>query len=285
MHNPDVSHYTPVRSWKETAKNVGFMIAKATEGITFVDPYLQDFVKGCEQNEIPYWLYTYLRRGNELAQAQFLYKICQKVAGGMFQGCVLDIEEGNSEKACIAALNWLKSKSKKTMVYIGWSDFSKYRNLLETRGENCAWWEARYGKDNGAYNPDFPCHDGVDLHQYTSNGICPGIPGTVDLNRLTGAKPLEWFTGKAADEKPVEEIVFPQRGYFEIGDGYEQLKSFKPEIKKVQKIANAITGAGLKVDGKYGEKTEAAVRKLQEIVGTKVDGLFGPKTLDAIKNY
>ena len=33
-----------------------------------------------------------------------------------------------------------------------------------------------------------------DLQQFTSNGTCPGIPGRVDLNRITGqGKKERWF--------------------------------------------------------------------------------------------
>ena len=53
----------------------------------------------------------------------------------------------------------------------------------------------RYGANDGtlaaAIAPDYPC----DLHQYTSSGRVMGISTNVDLNRLAGDKPLEWWTG------------------------------------------------------------------------------------------
>ena len=291
MFYPDISRYAPVDNWKEIKDNVGFIISKATEGVTYIDPTLPSFIKGCEENDIPYWLYAYLRRGNELAQAKFLVKFCGRAVGKNFQGYVLDIEENNREANCISALEWLKTQSEKTMVYVGWSDRSQYANLLKDRGENCAWWEARYRydegdpRDDGKYSEKNPPHDGVDLHQYTANGHCPGIDGNCDLNRLTGAKPLSWFTGRDAEDVKEERIILPQRCYFMVGDGYEQLKSAKPEIKKVQELCNDLINTGLKVDGKYGEKTENAVKKLQNVVGVKVDGLFGEKTLKAAEKF
>lgn len=282
---PDISHHCPVDSWSEFANGVEFAISKATEGITFVDSFLAEFVRECEQRNIPYWLYVYLRKGNELVQTQFMVKICERAVGKNFQGYVLDIEENNSESNCIKALDWLKSKTEKTMVYIGHSDYNVYKNLIETRGKNCAWWTARYGKDDGSYNPNYPVHNDADLHQYTSNGDCPGIRDKVDLNKLTGSKPLSWFTGKKEEEVEQPTLKFPERGYYTVGDGYEQLKSLKPEIKKIQIIANEIVNAELKVDGKYGEKTKAAVKDLQKEVGAKVDGLFGRKTWSAVTEY
>lgn len=59
-------------------------------------------------------------------------------------------------------------------------------------------WIANYGKNDGTVSakPKTKC----DLHQYTSRGYthAPGAPGCrhrIDLNRLTGRKPLSWFTG------------------------------------------------------------------------------------------
>lgn len=39
------------------------------------------------------------------------------------------------------------------------------------------------------------------------------------------------------------------------------------------------------VDGKYGPKTEEAVKEFQSDAGIKVDGLFGPESLKALNNY
>src|SRR5699024_4612973 len=43
----------------------------------------------------------------------------------------------------------------------------------------------------------------ADIHQYTEHGSLPGYSGNLDLNRLLGDKPLEYFTdGKASKIKP-----------------------------------------------------------------------------------
>jgi hypothetical protein len=54
-------------------------------------------------------------------------------------------------------------------------------------------WIAKYGPNDGQPHtkPSVPC----DLWQYTSVGRLNGIVGNVDLNTLTGSKPLEFFTG------------------------------------------------------------------------------------------
>lgn len=190
---PDISHYNPVRDWNAVKQNTSFLISKATEGVSFIDSTLHSFIAGCESRKIPYWLYVFLKNGNELAQTKFLVNTCKNKVGKYFCGYVLDIEAGNKEASCIEALNWLKKQSKKTMIYTGWADKEKYRNLINNRGENCAWWEARYGKNDGTYNEKYPCHEGVDLHQYTECGKCAGLYSLSDMNRLTGTKPESWF--------------------------------------------------------------------------------------------
>ena len=285
---PDISHYHTVRDWNAFADAVGFAISKGTQGTSFVDSYLQMFVKECEAHGIPYWLYVYLNKGNELKQTKFLIETCKPIVGKHFQGYALDAEEDNSPENIEEALNWLKTQSPKCMLYLGWED--KYEDLISGRGENVAWWEARYGKDDGTYNPKYPCHKGVDLHQFTSNGICPGIPDKVDLNRLTGNKPESWFTGKTITIPKKkgykgEFPTLPKRGYFKQGDGMFPFRSLREEVKKVQSLINWINGGNIAVDGMYGAETKAAVGIAQAKLGVKVDGLFGEKTLAAAQKY
>lgn len=191
---PDISHYHPVANWSHVKQNAGFLISKATQGTGYVDNTLDGFIQGCEAHGIPYWLYTYLNKGNELAQAQFMVNTCKGKVGKHFVGYVLDVEAGNSADGVQQALNYLIGLGGKVMLYTAYKDFSLYARVISNRPGRCAWWEARYGKNDGAYNSAYPCHNGVDLHQYTSVGSCPGISGKIDLNRLTGAKPEPWFT-------------------------------------------------------------------------------------------
>ena len=53
------------------------------------------------------------------------------------------------------------------------------------------------------------------------------------------------------------------------------------QVKYLQQALNAAFGAGLQVDGIYGNKTKNAVKTLQRAVGVKVDGYYGPNTRNA----
>jgi|SRR5262245_28710188 len=70
----------------------------------------------------------------------------------------------------------------------------------------------------------------------------------------------------------------------------------EPLLKKgsrglpVRRVQSRMTAVGFDmggVDGRYGVKTEAAVKKLQQKAGIGVDGVVGPKTwpvVDALEN-
>lgn len=181
---PDISHYHPVTDWAKVKANCPFLISKATQGTGNIDSTLDSFIKGCETNKIPYWLYAYLNKGNELEQAKFLVNTCKGKVGNYFVGYILDVEAGNSAANVKSALDYINGLGVKTMIYTGYVEYSIYKTVIAGRGENCAWWESRYGLNNGSYSSKYPCHSGADLHQYTSAGTCQGISGKTDLNRI-----------------------------------------------------------------------------------------------------
>ena len=193
---PDVSHWHPVSDWSAVKQNCPVIISKATQGTSTVDSTLDSFISGAENYGVPYWLYAYLNAGNELAQAKFLVNTCRDKVGDYFMGYILDVEAGNAASDVKEALDYLEGLGGKCMIYTGYSSYTKYRSVISGRGENTAWWEARYGKNDGTYNSSYPCHSSADLHQYTSAGTCSGITGSCDLNRVTGngEKDESWFT-------------------------------------------------------------------------------------------
>lgn len=217
---PDISHWHTVQSWDTVKATCPFLISKATQGTSFIDSYLDTFIQNCEKYKIPYWLYTFLNPGGELAQAEFMVKVCKPMVGPFFRGYVLDVECNNPASGVQAALDYIKTQSQKTILYTMYAQYAKYLPVIMSRGDSCAWWEARYGANTGAYS--MPCHVGADLHQYTSKGVCPGIGPNTDLNRLTGTKEESWFTGAAAPEPVRKEdvkdmigiIIYDHKQYF-----------------------------------------------------------------------
>jgi peptidoglycan hydrolase-like protein with peptidoglycan-binding domain len=61
------------------------------------------------------------------------------------------------------------------------------------------------------------------------------------------------------------------------------LGSTGPAVKKLQEALVALGVNPGKVDGIFGPKTEAAVKRFQKKVGGVPDGIVGPKTRQAMK--
>ena len=77
---PDISHYHPVRNWGKVKSNCPFLIAKATQGTSYIDETLDTNIRECERRGIPYWLYAFLNRGDETAQTRFLVEVCKELS-------------------------------------------------------------------------------------------------------------------------------------------------------------------------------------------------------------
>lgn len=211
----DISHWEKVTDWKKLKENVSFLIFKSTEGTSFLDPDCYRNIENCEKYGIPYWIYCFLKKGNELAQAKYMVQKVHGEIGKNFVGYCIDVEQGNSASNVQKALDYIKTKSKKTMIYTAHHHYDLYKTILPKRGDNCAWWEPRY---SSVAKP----HSGVDLWQYSESYKCSYISGQIDINRIYGKKTLSWFTNpqvetakKVTTVTPVEKVISVAKG--EVG--------------------------------------------------------------------
>lgn len=286
---PDISHYRPVQNWKKVKENCGFIISKATEGTTYIDNTLDAFIEGCEQYGIPYWLYTYLRKGNEKEQVEFLVKTCKDKVGKYFVGYVIDVEEDNECEDVVTALKHLESYGTKCMFYCGYSDYNKYKNVYETMSLNTALWVARYGKNDGIYRNEYPVSKLVDLHQYTSRGKCEGIGDYVDLNRLAGTKDENWFCTPLGESVKVSETKLPDLSKYKGSSIVDALDSVKYDssFASRKKLWKA-----LKQNTAYTGTANQNVKMIQLLGGKTVSndlpslkGYKGFSIVDGLKKY
>ena len=296
----DISKNDTITSWSKLKKECPFIIFRGTRGTDDISPTMKTYINACENHKIPYFIYGYMNLGNESKQAKYLIDQTKGLIGSNFVGYVLDMEESNPSSAILKAIKTMKkyAPTAKLMLYTMYSQYKIVKEAVTNRGDDVVWWEARYGKDTGVYDPKYKCHSGVDLHQFTTMGKVSFAEGTVDMSKIVSEVPLSWFTTPTAktmegDGAPVPgkqysgdvDIIFPKRGYFKIGDGYDTYVKSAPEIKKVQKMLNwllkEVGAPKLLVDGEYGKKTRAAVEDAQLMLGVKIDGFFGPITLMA----
>lgn len=303
---PDISHHEKVTDWAKVKATTPFIIMRAMNGMT-MDTYVKEVVNKCEKYKIPYWLYIFVKKGQEVAQTKNMVKVFQPIIGKYFVGYCLDIEKNNILANTKQALDWLSNQYPKTMIYVAREQYNQFSSLITNRPANCAWWEPRYGKNDGNYSTKYPPHKGVELHQYTEYGTFNGISPKkdVDLNRLTGERDLKWFSTPIKGvtqtaNKPVSEAVepvkksysgtypvLPSRGYFVKGDGITALTNYPTQLTRMQKLINWIddTTKDITIDGQFGAKTEEKVKVTQKILGLTATGRFDSATLKAAKAY
>lgn len=147
-----------------------------------------------------------------------------------------------------------------------WSSVAKNSGLWLAQyivGNRAGYYQDYAHGATGAWN--YPA-----IWQYTSGGFLQGYSGRLDLNVAYMSKEAwkAYAAGDRKDEKKEEDLPVP--------------KTVKKGSKnKAVAMLQAALG-GLKIDGSFGAKTDAAVRAFQKKKGLTVDGICGPKTWRAV---
>ena len=186
--------------WAVVARNIEFLILRCGVTRTFTEPLgigidaeFAFAAERCHEHKIPFGVYYYGKVATA-AEGRQEATLCWNTASPydpLFY--VYDVEENILTDAVINA--WADRMrqvgAKKIGIYIGGVFYTRHIRTLPAFDFI---WYPRYGKDTGLYDPQYAPPQPCDLHQYTSKGKLPGINHpTLDLNRLTGAKPLKWF--------------------------------------------------------------------------------------------
>lgn len=198
----DLSHYQGTINWKEASPHLDFVILRATVGSNKDNKY-KEYATNCRAYKVPFGTYHYVKATTEeeaRAEANHFYDTAS-LENPLFY--VADIEydptlEAGYDKIGYAFLEQLKKRgAKKLGLYIAQRFYPKCELCQKIIDFN---WIPRYGKDTGLFDPQYIPTCDYDIHQYTSKGYLAGTDGTVDLNRLSGTKSVEWFTeGKEAN--------------------------------------------------------------------------------------
>lgn len=306
----DVSVYNGTIDWRKVKKyGCDGAIIKIIRKDLGKDKKFEENYKKCEKLGISWGVYNYTY-ATTVAKAksdmELVCDILDKVSKKHFKyGVWFDIEDkvqaGLSKVKIAEIINAaqavVESRGYKFGVYTGKSYFSEHIDKNKVKCKN--WWIARYYKGynrmafkatpNKSYKPTNM--DNLMAWQYTSSGVFPtrvstGNGGKFDLNILYHDFPAK--TQKEETKKGNYTGKFPElpsRGYYKFLDGITVLKDAQNEITKMQDFLNWAIGAKLKNDGKYGEKTEDAVRIFQSRCNLKNDGKFGTNSLKAAKEF
>lgn len=200
-HNSDEG---PV-DFAQIAKEADLVIIRIQYGSNYADPSAQMFIDGCRQYGIRFGVYAYgcfVNEADAIIESDNFYNRTKALAGDDAQFMILDTEEdtiiacgeSNVARASQVFIDRLKELGVKKVGFYA----SHHRlingdplGLLNVKADFR--WIPLYGPNDGNPHskPNFPC----DLWQYTDVGSFPGIVGNVDLNELSGDKPLSYFTG------------------------------------------------------------------------------------------
>lgn len=155
-----------------SAARPGFVIAKATEGTTYVDRYCDGFIQDCIKLGIPFGFYHFARFNDAATEAKFFYKNTKGYIGKGIP--ILDFEVANSNE-------WLETWCKTyhdlsgiyPWVYMSADYINNHGYGTDWVKSNCGLWLAGYPKSYTDYpNVDCPyAHTGWTLAawQFTSS--------------------------------------------------------------------------------------------------------------------
>ena len=229
----DISKWQGDIDWSKAAKELDFVILRASCGTSEDSKYEQN-VDSCIENGIPFGSYHYVKAGTEeearTEAITFLKITASKKRQPIFY--IADIEyeaqtKTTTESVCVSFLQTLRDEGcEKIGLYIN----TRYEWAGKAIDMCDIMWIPHWGKNDGQipddkYKPDHP-HE---IWQYTSKGTLAGVNWNVDLNQLTGTKPLSYFTGsgqngveESEEEKPmfydpnkVIQIALNEVGYLE----------------------------------------------------------------------
>lgn len=204
----DISHHQDPKkiNYDKLAKQVDLAIIRTQYGSRTLDRHYKTHHREFQKRSISTACYAWVR-GVSIAdmrkEATDFYNRTKDLNPCFW---FLDVEERsmqNMRSGVSAYVDELrKLGAKKIGVYIA---HHLYKSFDLDLSKFDAVWIPHYGKNDGTINskPQFYC----DIHQYTSVGRLDGYNGNLDLNRLMGTKPLEFFIGKEIVKEDKREEV------------------------------------------------------------------------------
>ncbi len=255
----DVSYWDAGIDWpKVRATGQRFVIAKATEGITYKDPTFDDNWFGAKSAGLLRGAYHFFRCNVDAKkQADYFIDYVKTVKDNGEFPPVLDLETNdgvNKEKIVPAVKIWLdrveSAFGKKPIIYSGQYFLQDY--LIQPGGGPPAWakdyplWLAQYPNQyvDGA-KPFLPRGwFAWTIWQYSDKGVVNGINAKVDMNVFNGTlEELYKFAGSnIVVEKPKTHKVASGDSFESIANQYgvtvRELVSANPQLIKTGDVLN-----------------------------------------------
>lgn len=201
----DISHWQGVVDFRAVAGNgVLGVIAKATEGTTYVDPMYVSNRGGALAADLGFAAYHYLRAGDVAAQMDHFLNITDPPEGARM---VIDYEDPPCRiEHLIEAVDTLSLvRPDLQLTCYGASMLTEHATGHSDELGSTSLWIARYSSQEPVIAEDvWPFWS---AWQFTDKGSIAGISGHVDLNVFNGSREacVDWF-GPAARPPLVESV-------------------------------------------------------------------------------
>lgn len=195
----DFSHHQGVVDWSKAKDDLALAIIRVQYGTGLVDRQYKSYIAGCKKYGIPFGHYAYALF-KDVAGARAEAKTFLERADDDASFLVVDVEEMTTRNrndivpATQAFIDYLHDHGvKKVGLYTGHSFYSEH-GMSKVKADFL--WVPRYSyNDNGQIHSVKPTI-GHDIWQFSQNGRLSGVGGSIDLNVLSGRKPLSYFTSK-----------------------------------------------------------------------------------------
>lgn len=265
MRGIDISNHQV--GLQPSALDLDFCIAKATEGIRFIDPYCDDFIQNCIKNNILWGFYHFARENNPEDEAQFFYENCINYFKNGIP--ILDYETENYDNVewCERFINKLHELSGVwCLLYISASRCKQYDGSWIP--EKCGLWVAGYPEYYTRWiSQDIPYDISpwkfAAIWQFTDCLIIPGFWEKLDGDiaymdkeawmkyAQSTANPKKEKNYKKSD-KTIDDLVL-ETLLGEYGDGEDRKRLLGDKYNEVQNHINKYYHIAYEViDGKWG---------------------------------
>ncbi|WP_076237059.1 GH25 family lysozyme [Clostridium botulinum] len=281
MHNGTVN-FSAVKS-----SGCNIVIIKATEGVDYVDPCLNQHYNGAKAQGLNIGFYHFM--SEKTSPTQQAVDFWNTIKGKQFNIIpTLDIETNNQGRSakqisdrCIEFLNKFKALSGYDCIIYTGGCFG--RDNLDSRLKKYKGWIAHYGVNS-------PMTTGFTVvgHQYTEDGRINGVSTRVDLNNFTdgifiSSKVTSQETKEAKIQNMLVTIGYPigTSGVDGIiGNGtITAIKAFQKDCN-LTVTGNVDTKTWNKLEQEYNKKLGIKPNNKEEFDMDKVVLYFGP--LDAL---
>jgi lysozyme len=269
----DVSYWDAGIDWpKVRATGQRFVIAKATEGITYKDPTFDDNWFGAKSAGLLRGAYHFFRCNVDAKkQADYFIAYVRSVKDDGELPPVLDLETNDGmakEKIVPAVKTWLDAVEaafgKKPIIYSGQYFLQDY--LVVAGGGPPAWakdyplWLAQYPNQYAdGMKPSLPRGwFNYTIWQYTDKGVVNGINAKVDMNFFNGSlEDLYKFAGSnIVIEKPKTHTVAAGDSFESIANKYgvtvRELASANLQLLKAGDTLNVPVAVAIPQEGGSG---------------------------------